>query len=294
MIHCLLLSLAPSRVLQRLTLVFVSQHARDMAPPALSPSPPPQWQQQNGAGIPRTGTANPNHTQDPKAGLSGGAYALAGQAPHESPARPLPGVAAEERHGDSTQQMDDQAHLSGTPGARTLSVEELRRLGQQWKAQGRKACNTCGKKHPPPCNPGIVKKRKIKAIWCRSCREHHLFGQHTRTKQEAAKLLTQQAYGMAPVSARMMTPPGDPDTMAEELANAEQSGEIRMMLIHQVPQLLRDFSYQEKLDLRADLFPGNVATAFSWEQHVFMQYLQESIESDRGEESSEDEGTVIG
>ena len=82
--------------------------------------------------------------------------------------------------------------------------------------------------------------------------------------------------------------------MAEELANAEQSGEIRMMLIHQVPQLLRDFSYQEKLDLRDNLFPGNVATAFSWGQHVFMRYLRESIESDRGEESSEDEGTVIG
>ena len=180
------------------------------------------------------------------------------------------------------------------PGARTLSVEEQRRLGQQWKAQGRKACGTCGKKHPPPCNSGIVKKRKVKTPWYRSCQEHHLFGQHTCTKQEAATLLTQQSYGMAPMPTPKMTPPGDPDIMAEELANAEQSGEIRMMLIHQVPQLLRDFSYQEKLDLRADLFPGNVATAFSWEQHVFMQYLQESIESDRGEESSEDEGTVIG
>lgn len=89
----------------------------------------PQRQQRQRAGIPGTGIVSPNHTQDPKAGLPGGAYALAGHDSHESSARPLPGVAAEEGHGDPTQQMDDQSHPSCSPlmdtsGAQTLSVEE--------------------------------------------------------------------------------------------------------------------------------------------------------------------------
>ena len=180
-----------------------------MAPPAPSPSSP-QWQQQNGAGIPRTSTANPNHTQDPKADLSGGAYALAGQVSHESPARPLPGAAAEKGHGGSAQQMGGRSHPSrnpfmskfDNPGARTLSVEEQRRLGQQWKAQGRKACGTCGKKHPPPCNPGIVKRRnsrRFETPWCKTCQEFHQYGRHVRTMEEAHELLNAQADEFAQV-----------------------------------------------------------------------------------------------
>lgn len=116
-----------------------------------------------------------------------------------------------------------------------------------------------------------------------------MFGKHTRTKQEAATLLTQQAYGMASISTPMVNPPENLDIVAD----AEQSGEIRMMVIHQAPQLLRTFTHQQKLNLRAELFPGNVPTAFSWGQHVFMQHLQQSIESHRGEEFGEDEGTII-
>ena len=250
-----------------------------------SAPPPPQQQQQRRVGIPGTGTFSSNHTQDPKSGLSGGAHALAGQDCHKSSAQSLPGVAAEKDHGDPTQQMDEQSHPSGNPfldtfetsGARTLSVEEQRRLVQQWKAQGRKACRTRGAKHSPPCNPGIVKKKKTSKVmtpWCRSCQEHHLLGKHTRAKQEVATLLTQQAYGMAPVPTPMMTA-GEPEVMNEHFAGAELNSEIRMMLIHQVPQLLRNFRYQEKLDLRSDLFPDHIITALTWEQHVFMQYLQE-------------------
>jgi hypothetical protein len=190
--------------------------------------------------------------------------------------------------------MDDQSHPSGNPfevgtfgasGARTLSVEEQRRLGQQWKAQGRKACSTCGARHPPPCNPGIVKKKmsgKVMTPWCRSCQEHHLFGEHTHTKREAATLLTQQAYGMAPIPMPTMSP-GEPDAVTEHLPNAD----ARTTLIHQFPQILGHFSYQEQLNLRAEWFPNHIPTALSWEQHVFMQYLQESIESHRGEENED-------
>jgi hypothetical protein len=203
------------------------------------------------------------------------------------------GVAAEEGHVDLTQQMDDRSHPSGNPfvdtfdtsGARKLSAEGQRRLIQQWKAQGRKACSTCGAKHPPPCDPGIVKKKKISKVktpWCRSCQEHHLFGEHIRNKREAATLLTQQAYGMAPIPMPTMFPV-EPDVVTEHLPNAE----IRTALIHQFPQLLGHFSYQEQLNLRAEWFPNHIPTALSWEQHVFMQYLQESIESHRGEENED-------
>jgi hypothetical protein len=196
--------------------------------------------------------------------------------------------------------MDDQSHPScspfadtfGTPGAQTLSVEEQRHLGQQWKSQSRNACSTCGVKHPPPCNPGIVKKRnssKVKTPWCRSCQEHHLFGKHTRTKQEAATLLTQQVYGMAPIPMPMMSP-GEPDVTTEHFANAELSSEIRMTLIHQIPQLLGYLSYQDQLDLRAEWCPDNIPTALSGQGPVFVQYLQESIESHR-EVNGEDEVT---
>jgi hypothetical protein len=243
--------------------------------------------------MPGTGTVSPNHTQDFRASLLGGAHALAGHDSHESSARPSPGVAAEGGHVDLTQQMDDQSHPSGnpfmdtfnTPGVQTLSAEEQRRLVQQWKAQGRKDCSTCGAKHPPPCNPGIVKKKKISKVrtpWCRNCQEHHLFGQHTRNKQEMATLLTQQAYGMAPIPMQTMSP-GEPDAATEHISDAE----IRTTLIHQFPQLLGHFSYQEQLSLRAEWFPNHMPSALSGQEHVFMQYLQESIESHRGEENED-------
>jgi hypothetical protein len=65
-----------------------------------------------------------------------------------------------------------------------------------------------------------------------------------------------------------------------------------MILVHQVPQLLNNFAYQDKLNVRATLFPDNVPTALSWEQHVFLQYLQESIESHRDEENGDDGDTA--
>lgn len=169
-----------------------------------TPTPSRQPKQQNGAGIPGTGAARPNHTQGPNTGLPGGAHALAGQDSHGSPAGPLPGAAAEEGHNGPTQQRDDQAHLSGnqSTGVLELSVEEQHRLAQQWRAQGRKACSTCGAKHPPPCNPGIVKKRKPRGFetpWCKTCQEFHLYGRHVRTIKEAKELLDAQARGQAPI-----------------------------------------------------------------------------------------------
>jgi hypothetical protein len=189
---------------------------------------------------PRDWHSQPEPYPRPEVGVSGGAHALAGQDFHESSAQSLPGAAAEKGHGDPTQQMDEQSHPSDNPfldtfetsGARTLSVEEQRRLGQRWKAQGRKACSTCGVKHLLLCNPGIVRKRKagkVKAPWCMNCQEHHLFGQHTRNKQEMATLLTQQAYGTAPIPMPTMSP-GEPDAVTEHLSSAE----IRTTLIHQV------------------------------------------------------------
>ena len=109
-----------------------------------------------------------------------------------------------------------------------------------------------------------------------------MFGKHTRTKQEAATLLTQQAYGMAPIPTPMITP-REPDITAGHLSNAE----IGMTLIHQAPQLLRYLSYQDKLKFRAKLYSENVPTG----QHVLMQYVQDAIESQRGEEDDEEEAT---
>lgn len=169
-----------------------------------------------------------------------------------------------------------------------LSVEEQHRLAQQWKAQGRKACSICGAKHPPPCDPGIVKKKKtskLKLSWCRSCQDSHLFGKHTRTRQEAAELRTQQAYGMAPIPWPMVEEP-NAMFMAPVLTVSE-SRERRMMFIHQAPRILGGISYQGKLNLRTRLYPDDLPTALTWEEHVFWQYLQESIESHRDEEDGQ-------
>lgn len=41
------------------------------------------------------------------------------------------------------------------------------------------------------------RSRGLHLPWCKSCQEFHLFGKHTKTKQEAQDLLNQQLYGLA-------------------------------------------------------------------------------------------------
>ena len=77
--------------------------------------------------------------------------------------------------------------------------------------------------------------------------------------------------------------PVEPDVVIEHLPNAE----IRTALIHQFPQLLGHFSYQEQINLRAEWFPDHMPSALSGQEHVFKQYLQESIESHGGEENED-------
>lgn len=55
----------------------------------------------------------------------------------------------------------------------------------------------------PPAKKGRKEERSKRSRglhlpWCKSCQEFHLFGKHTKTKQEAQDLLNQQLYGLAP------------------------------------------------------------------------------------------------
>jgi len=42
------------------------------------------------------------------------------------------------------------------------------------------------------------RSRGLHIPWCKGCQEFHLFGKHTKIKQEAQDLLNQQLYGLAP------------------------------------------------------------------------------------------------
>ncbi|GAB7324895.1 hypothetical protein MBLNU13_g08716t2 [Cladosporium sp. NU13] len=42
------------------------------------------------------------------------------------------------------------------------------------------------------------RSRGLHFPWCKNCQEFHLFGKHTKTKQEAQDLLHRQLYGLAP------------------------------------------------------------------------------------------------
>lgn len=118
--------------------------------------------------------------------------------------------------------------------------------------------------------------RKFKPSYCTSCQAYHEQGQHIRTKQEASELLTQQAYGQAPVpdtapikgakaarlivkTANMNTPKATPEEAKAKIAQqvADQK-ERTMAFIQQAPALLETLTPQHRVNFMAGLFHANM------------------------------------
>jgi hypothetical protein len=139
------------------------------------PTPPRQQQrlQQMGVAV-RPGTAGPNRIQRPTAVPSGSAYALAGQESERFLARPSEDAAHVSRSGTQPTRLNgthpydlrcsgteavtcpDSAANSRSPDTTLQDSDEAY---EQWVAEGKKACTTCKRKHPPPCRG---RKRKAR------------------------------------------------------------------------------------------------------------------------------------
>lgn len=139
------------------------------------PTPPRQQQRLQHMGVAvRPGTAGPNRIQRPTAVPSGSAYALAGQESERFLARPSEDAAHVSRSGTQPTRLNgthpydlrcsgteavtypDSAANSRSPDTTLQDSDEAY---EQWVAEGRKACTTCKRKHPPPCRG---RKRKAR------------------------------------------------------------------------------------------------------------------------------------
>jgi hypothetical protein len=80
----------------------------------------------------------------------------------------------------------------------------------------------------PPAKKGRKEERSKRSRglhlpWCKSCQEFHLFGKHTKTKQEARDLLNQQAQGLAPIPQLAAMQAAEDEYQQYKIANRRRS-----------------------------------------------------------------------
>jgi hypothetical protein len=80
----------------------------------------------------------------------------------------------------------------------------------------------------PPAQKGRKQERSkrsrgLQTPWCKNCQEFHLFGKHTKTKQEARDLLNQQAQGLAPIPQLAAMQAAEDEYQQYKIANRRRS-----------------------------------------------------------------------
>ncbi|KAM0718012.1 hypothetical protein Q7P37_006344 [Cladosporium fusiforme] len=59
---------------------------------------------------------------------------------------------------EASQKNQEESQEATNPTETPLSKKELKALRNSWAAAGKPVCTSCGKVHPPPCNPELAKE----------------------------------------------------------------------------------------------------------------------------------------
>jgi hypothetical protein len=182
-------------------------------PPPPPPQPTPQvslpqqmpqasLQHQQGLNAPVSGAADPNTHNSTAGSLGGAPQPFTGQDTQSQGH-----LTGDTSHGgEPPSDMNGDALMSNSNVEPDISVEELDRLADEWEAQGKPKCPTCGFQHPPPCRPSVVQQNKelkelkktdpeaysVQSKVIGDCRRAE---QEARKQRRAAKLATRANAG---------------------------------------------------------------------------------------------------